>query len=147
MEFINLIINKSLDAFKTLVIGIGILWGCGFTSVEASPPYGSIFKAQGKIKYLLNRNIQLGRDPHASFEESQLQLEVGDTLLLYTDGLIENINKQDQMFGHRNLKRLIRESPGLSAKQICDRIVKEAFAFYDGVPPEDDITLIVAKIR
>ncbi len=76
----------------------------------------------------------------------ECQLRAGDTLALYTDGITESYDAQDEEFGERRLIEALRRNCGPSPQCLMDSIVAEVQKFS---PQEqhDDITLIIAKHR
>ncbi|MGK5093210.1 response regulator [Deltaproteobacteria bacterium TL4] len=74
-------------------------------------------------------------------------LQKDDVILWYTDGLLENYNAAHQEFSLRTLKKILQQSADRSAEEIKDEIIRQAYHFYGETPTEDDITLIVGKIR
>ncbi|MBF0351985.1 MAG: SpoIIE family protein phosphatase [SAR324 cluster bacterium] len=90
---------------------------------------------------------QLGYVDNSEYDVKSIQLEQDDVLIWYTDGIIENVNHDGDMFGLRKLKQVFQQAEGLSAAEIKDNILKSAFEHYGDADQEDDITLIVAKIK
>jgi len=68
-------------------------------------------------------------------------------VVMYTDGVTEAAGPDNQMFGEERLEDLVRESVGLSAEEIKQRILDEVLSFTAGLPQGDDITLIVLKMK
>ena len=83
------------------------------------------------------------------YKHLDLSLEHGDVLVLYTDGLVENMNPEKEEYSSRRLKDVVVAlcEQGLSANELRDGIIKDAQDFYAGELHEDDITLIVLKIK
>ena len=79
-------------------------------------------------------------------EIGEHQLRQGDTLALYTDGITESYNSDDEQFGEQRLIEALQRHCGQSSQCLLDSIVAEVQSFS---PHEqhDDITLIVAKHR
>lgn len=99
------------------------------------------------ILHLKSQTSPLGYHSDINFKIEIQPLQTDDVLIWYTDGLVENTNAQDRMFTTTGLKRIIQECAELSASEIKDRII-DAFHQHCGKhPPEDDVTLIVAKIK
>ena len=71
----------------------------------------------------------------------------GDVVVMYTDGVTEAVNADNQMFGDERLVSLVAASASLSADEIKGRVLGEVVAFTSGLPQGDDITLIVLKMR
>ncbi|MBF0239082.1 MAG: SpoIIE family protein phosphatase [SAR324 cluster bacterium] len=89
----------------------------------------------------------LGFQQGNTYKTQMLELQTDDVIVWYTDGLVENYNEKKEMFGQGRLRRLIKDCEGLNAEEIKNRIVNEAFKHFENVPIEDDVTLVVAKIR
>jgi sigma-B regulation protein RsbU (phosphoserine phosphatase) len=66
---------------------------------------------------------------------------------MYTDGVTEAVDADNQMFGAERLEQLTTESVKLSAEEIKTRILNEVLSFTAGLPQGDDITLIVLKLK
>src|SRR6266436_75010 len=76
----------------------------------------------------------------------ECRLRAGDTLALYTDGITESYNAEDEEFGERRLMEALRRNCGLSPQCLMDSIVAEVQKF-SRQEQHDDITLIIAKHR
>ena len=98
------------------------------------------------IQLLKGRNNRLGYQREEQFSESKIMLEVGDTLLFYTDGLIENENPQGEMWGMRNLKTKLKNVHSDPIEKVVKEIVDEAEEFYANTPVEDDYTVVGCQV-
>jgi sigma-B regulation protein RsbU (phosphoserine phosphatase) len=87
--------------------------------------------------------MALGLTEEADFHAGQLLLKPGDHLVLYTDGVTEAMNKDDQFFSGRRLETTLQGGNGLSSKEVIERVVKEVQRFSTGASQSDDITLLV----
>jgi Serine phosphatase RsbU, regulator of sigma subunit len=67
--------------------------------------------------------------------------------VMYTDGVTEAVNADNQMFGDERLEKLVREGVHLGAEEIKQWIMDEVLNFTAGLPQGDDITMIVLKMR
>jgi sigma-B regulation protein RsbU (phosphoserine phosphatase) len=79
------------------------------------------------------------------YQEETLQLEHGDTLLLYTDGVTEAINPREEEYGDERLRKLLCQSNKLTCQEIIDTVKADVKTFADGEEQSDDITLLVLK--
>jgi sigma-B regulation protein RsbU (phosphoserine phosphatase) len=77
----------------------------------------------------------------------QVQLNPGDMLVLYTDGVTEAANSTGVQFGIDGLAQVIRENAGLTAEQMIQKILKAVNTFTDGIPPVDDTTLVICRVQ
>lgn len=71
----------------------------------------------------------------------------GNVVMMYTDGVTEAVNADNQMFGDERLEELVKQSVSLSAEEIKLRILDDVLSFTAGLPQGDDITLIVLKMK
>jgi sigma-B regulation protein RsbU (phosphoserine phosphatase) len=101
---------------------------------------GSIFSLDGP------RGLPLGIEESEVFEESRATLQVGDQLVLYTDGITEAFSPDGRMFGLTNLDRVL-ENCCLQAEGLVKAAIDAVDEFTRGAPADDDRTVIVAKIR
>ena len=87
----------------------------------------------------------LGILEEAEYEETRLQLETGDKVVLYTDGIVEAMNDKKEMFGFDRLIEVIKESKTLTAESMLEEIKSHVNEFAGGAPQHDDITIIVVQ--
>jgi sigma-B regulation protein RsbU (phosphoserine phosphatase) len=101
------------------------------------------------LEVLGETGLLLGVRPKEAYADSEFSFEVGDRLLLYTDGLLEAENAAGESFGHAALGTFIKERQELRAEQFVDLLLKEVLAWSrDGTRAgqEDDITIVVIDI-
>lgn len=77
----------------------------------------------------------------------ELTLRKGDILLLYTDGLIEALNREGEEYGLDRFLETFKTAEGTSADDILDTIMKDIESFCEGTNATDDITLIAVEKR
>ena len=78
----------------------------------------------------------------------RVQLVEGDTLLLYTDGVIESLSPQgNEQFGYDRLAEIVQQNQALPANELTQKIRQALNEFTQGNLPADDITMIVCKLR
>lgn len=111
-----------------------------------NPPV--LVRADGTSEELTEGGTVLGLIPRVSFSRSQVEMRPGDVLVLYTDGLSEASNSDDDMFGTEGLVRSVLEARRNGAADgapngIIDRILADMQDFSAGQPQADDQTLIV----
>lgn len=89
----------------------------------------------------------IGAFPGCSYEQETLQMEHGDLLVAYTDGVTEARNADDQEFGEARLRNIVNSSADVPAKELSERIVKSVREWCGDVPPHDDLTLVVMRVK
>ncbi|HXH47764.1 MAG TPA: SpoIIE family protein phosphatase [Terriglobia bacterium] len=101
----------------------------------------------GRSRPIQAEGVPLGLLEHTEYQETSLQLEKGDLLAFFSDGLVEAMNPELQEFGGRPLARLLRENAKRPLQEIVDLLFEEIARFEEGRPPRDDQTLVVARVR
>jgi serine phosphatase RsbU (regulator of sigma subunit) len=97
--------------------------------------------ASGSVGELYATGMPLGLMPESRYDEREAVLAPGDSLLFYSDGLVEAHNPAREMFGHARLKALVSEHAGGAA--LIDALNHELRAFTGiGWEQEDDVTLV-----
>ncbi len=107
-----------------------------------NPPL--VIRADGRSKELNAAGAVLGPFPDWRYEQSDVELGSGDTLLLFTDGLVEACNIHDEPFGERSVVRIVREHAGLSARDLMG-LLMHAASQHCGENFQDDASLMVLR--
>ncbi|MCH7978009.1 MAG: PP2C family protein-serine/threonine phosphatase [Acidobacteria bacterium] len=136
------------DRFVTLFLFVLNSQGKGqFISAGHNPAY--LFRAAtGKVEELTSDGFILGAFAFASYSSRPFQLRKGDVLLIYSDGLTDAQNHEEEVFGEERLLEIIqREAP--AGGQVLKKKLLEALAYFThGMPQTDDITfLLIEKQR
>ena len=132
--------------FVTVFYGIyDLLTGhITFTNAGHNPPY--ILKANGSVEALQAPcNLVLGAVPGIPFTCNTLELEPGDTLFMYTDGVTEAENKNHDQFGESRLEEALAECKGADSKHIVDTVNAKVKEFINGAAQSDDIAQLVIR--
>ncbi len=99
---------------------------------------------------LNNKGIGLGLETKGIFEsnleEMELDFNINDLFLFYSDGLTEAMNKDREEFGLENLKKIINNSLNSSSLELKNKINAEVDAFRGDYEQNDDITFVTVKI-
>lgn len=98
------------------------------------------------LQVLMARGNPLGDAAEASFAEHTQVLEPGDVLVWYTDGVIECESERGEEFGDKRFRAALRQSATLGPRELRDRMVAEATAFYGARPQKDDITMVFGRL-
>jgi sigma-B regulation protein RsbU (phosphoserine phosphatase) len=86
--------------------------------------------------------IALGALPEIQLPEFETVLNPGDCLVLYTDGVTEAFNRQDQMYGDDRFLRVLDRLTGKNAVTVLEALETDLAEFRDGAPLSDDTTLL-----
>jgi serine phosphatase RsbU (regulator of sigma subunit)/CHASE2 domain-containing sensor protein len=83
----------------------------------------------------------------ADYQETALQLEPGDKVVFYTDGIVEAMNKKDEIFGFERLQDVVTRSGRGTADELLEGIMNQLDKFVGVAPQHDDLTLIVVSVE
>jgi sigma-B regulation protein RsbU (phosphoserine phosphatase) len=99
----------------------------------------------GTVEYLPIGGRALGWFPNNPLEEVTIQLESGDVIVYYTDGLTEAENPQGEPYGEDRLAQVLQSVGQTSALEIRDAILRDVEIFCAGQLPFDDLTMMVVR--
>ena len=88
----------------------------------------------------------VGLLPFAPYTEQSLQLEPGDLLVTYTDGISEAMTHDDEEWGEDRMMAAAASARKGSAEQVLKTVFAEADKFTAGAPQHDDMTLLIIKL-
>ena len=88
----------------------------------------------------------LGILDDAEYQETRLQLEPGDKIVFYTDGIVEAMNEQEEMFGFDRLLEVIQGAKSMTADSLLKEILDKVNEFVGGAAQHDDLTVIVVSV-
>ena len=105
-------------------------------------------KSTDTIDELASENYPLGVSQKADYTDETVTLSDGDSLIFYTDGLPEATNTSERIYGYNRLQRSIHRAvqSDLSSIEIIDQMINDVRGFIENTEPEDDITVVVAKV-
>ena len=106
-----------------------------------------IVVSQGHTRRLKAGGPALGMFLESQFAEETLSLAEGEQVIVYSDGITEARDAQDQEFGDQRLVSCISAAPGFSATEMLARILGAVQDFCRGAPQSDDITAAVVRLK
>jgi sigma-B regulation protein RsbU (phosphoserine phosphatase) len=106
-----------------------------------------LVRSDGQIKLLEKGGLPLGAFEFGSYEEEEVHLGEGDLVFLYTDGLTEakDPNQEDE-YGEDRLNRFLQDHGGLPVNTLIEEVKQEVIKFSGRQEADDDITLVALKI-
>ncbi|MEW6237143.1 MAG: SpoIIE family protein phosphatase [Candidatus Omnitrophota bacterium] len=121
-------------------------------SAAGHPPPVLYSKQDGTLTDIeVNRGLPLGILENHQYDELSLQLQPGDRLLLYTDGIIEACDAKREPFGEERLRAVMRKCEHSSPKDLLDMIMLELEQYVqhplDVDPLDDDVTLVALDFK
>jgi sigma-B regulation protein RsbU (phosphoserine phosphatase) len=142
----QLLCEKSLPfQFVTLFLFLLSPNGTGqFISAGHNPAY--LFRsATGKIEDLASDALIMGLFDYASYPSRTLHLNRGDILVVYSDGLTDAQNQQEEMFGEERLLQIIQQEAPSGSQALQQKFLKAIEEFTHGMPQTDDITFVIVE--
>jgi len=79
------------------------------------------------------------------FKEQSINLNPGDLMMVYSDGIVEAIDNNDQEFGEEKLLKIAEKNAGASAQELSDIIYETVNNHARNCPQMDDMTLVLIK--
>jgi sigma-B regulation protein RsbU (phosphoserine phosphatase) len=144
----NNIISQDSKAgmFVTLFYGILSEKNRSLTYVNAGHNPPVLFRSfSGLFEELTATGIIIGAQEGVEYKQETVIIHPGDVAALYTDGITESVNSENEMFGEVRLKTIIRTHAAGSAEEILGSILSGVVEFCGSEPQFDDITLLVIK--
>ncbi len=112
---------------------------------QTQPLLMSAKTAEATLVETVGDTFPLGILDDANYEETQLQMEPGDKVVFYTDGIVEAMNKHEDMYGFERLQEVIKSSPAETAEALMNDIIRSVSDFTGAAPQHDDLTIIVVS--
>ncbi|MEJ2169690.1 MAG: PP2C family protein-serine/threonine phosphatase, partial [Desulfobacterales bacterium] len=142
--------NIRFDTFVTFFIGAFDSAAKALTYCNAGhhPPL-VLRKSKNKEKSIVllrPTGAAIGLVEKAEFGEKTIDLQEGDLLVLYTDGITEATNTNSQQFGRERLETLVRQTEQMPVKEVIHKIRLSLEEFSEGKPLDDDTTIVVGRI-
>jgi len=115
-----------------------------YISAGHNPTY--LFRAASRdIEEIASNNMIVGAFPSATYNAAALQLNKGDVLVAYSDGLTEAENPQGEMLGEERVKNIIRAEAPAGSKQLERKLLETIQSFTMGRSQTDDITIVIVE--
>jgi sigma-B regulation protein RsbU (phosphoserine phosphatase) len=131
-------------SFASLLFGHLDVAGGTFRYVNAGHPAGLLLRNGGELSRLNEGGILLGVEAQARYDVGVAPFEPGDLLLLYSDGVTDVLNAEEEEFGAERLERILPSIAHLPVQGILEAIVGQVEQFVGGNLP-DDLTILVAR--
>ena len=139
--------NCPSNRFITFFFGVldARTGGLAFANAGHNPPV--ILRASGQAEMLEGGGPPLGILPMARYGEMRAQLEPGDALAIYSDGVTEASNAAQEEFGEERFIEVLSRHRAEPAAAMVQAVTAALTEFAAGAPQADDITVVIAKRR
>lgn len=143
MQKLNHIIHRTRMTTKFVSLFYGELETGGiliFTNAGHNPPF--ILKSGSAVELLTNGGPVLGPTPDATYTRGFAKLDPGDLLCMYSDGIVEARNADEEEFGLTRLQDVVRKNRGRTAQEIGQEALAQCAKWG---PAIDDRTVVIVK--
>jgi serine phosphatase RsbU (regulator of sigma subunit)/pSer/pThr/pTyr-binding forkhead associated (FHA) protein len=145
---LNKIINKNCPSNRFITFFAGIFdtktGDMTYCNAGHNPPL--VVRSNGAVEELASTGMILGILPMAKYEQKVCHLEVGDVIVMFSDGVTEACGPDSEdEFGEARLGKILKEFQSCPAQTICEKVQQRLTEWMGAAPPADDITLVIAR--
>lgn len=147
-EQLNLYLVEKSRGQKFVSFFFGLLHDDGrlvYVNAGHNPPLH--LRRDGSIAHLKVGGTIMGLLEEAKYDVSTVHVEPGESLVLYSDGLTEARNRENELYGRERLETVARENRTAPSSDLHGAILREVKRFRAGAPLADDLTLLVVRRR
>jgi len=144
---LNHIIHENTPAgdFITLFVGKWDNSTETFEYINAGHPPALWVKNNGQVERLTRTGIALGLLPDSHYSSVKIKMGLNDLLAIYTDGIEETFNAQQEIFGVQRISEWLVQKRDGHPREITHGLLKEVRDFSQGIAAADDATLVMMK--
>jgi serine phosphatase RsbU (regulator of sigma subunit) len=146
MAHVNRFLNERTEGEKYATLFCGVVGRNGrlrWSNAGHCPPL--LLRRSGTVIHLSATSLPLGLLEEAEFSVSETQLEPGDKIAIYTDGVSEAQSVTGRFFDSKRIELLLKANTGKGCQEMISSLVAAVEAFTDGVPQADDVTAVVLE--
>ncbi len=115
------------------------------TYINAGHNAPLLVRTSGEVTQLDVGGFPVGITPDCEYREGWVQMEPGDVLVIYSDGVTESQNEQDDEYGEARLIEIVQRHRDHTAASIRDRVEESLARFVGKATTVDDLTLVILK--
>ncbi|MBR3235266.1 MAG: SpoIIE family protein phosphatase [Atopobiaceae bacterium] len=140
--------GNDADMFVTAWMGVINLetGNIRFANAGHNPP-AIKHDGQGFELLKMKKNLILGCMPGIRYRVSEMEMAPGDILYLYTDGVVEAMNSNDEQYGDTRLIDILNRSANLSVERLCEAVRNDVDDFAGDAPQFDDMTMLALRYK
>jgi len=113
---------------------------------NAAQPYPIIKHGEQVFEFERDGGLPLSIMPNVSYPDWELELQAGDVVIFYTDGIIEAQNESEEMYGTERLKQVVAHIDStMNAEEMIKTILQDVADFVGTAEQYDDMTVVVVK--
>ena len=134
------------NMFVTVWLGILEISSGKLTCCNAGHEYPAIKKADGEFELIKDKHgLSIGSMPGIKYKDYEIQLEKGDTLFVYTDGVPEATNAELQLFGTERMVEALNSAAEDSLSDLLQTVRGKVDDFVGEAPQFDDLTMLALR--
>jgi serine phosphatase RsbU (regulator of sigma subunit) len=99
----------------------------------------------GSLEEMKLPGLPLGIDDSIEYEEKVMKIKPGTSVVFYTDGVVEAMSADGEMYGFERMKKALMKNQALEPRLLVDKLMAEVAEFTGGAPQSDDITVVVLQ--
>jgi sigma-B regulation protein RsbU (phosphoserine phosphatase) len=138
--------HAEVGRYATMFFGILDRLG-NLEFINAGHPSPFLIRNGTAEEAFMEGSFPVGLVPEAAYEVSRVKLEPGDTLLLFSDGVTEAMDPDEQLFGVPRLRDCLSGQTGRPLDQIQKCVLEAVENFVRGASQNDDLTMLVVRYR
>ena len=140
--------NNEAEMFVTVWLGFYEISTGRLTAANAGHEYPAIQRANGTFELFKDRHgFVLAGMENARYREYELELGMGDTLFVYTDGVAEATDGANVLYGTDRMLEALNRSRDRAPEELLRDVKRDIDRFVGGVPQFDDITMLAIRRR
>jgi sigma-B regulation protein RsbU (phosphoserine phosphatase) len=116
-------------------------------SNAAHPPFIVLHRATRKAELIEMPSNLLGATPHMTYDNNRLEVEAGDLIFTYTDGLTDRRNAQGEFYAIERIAAVLEREGESDFSTIYDAVYEEVTSFMASDDLKDDIAFILTRIK
>ena len=139
--------NNDEKMFVTVWLGILEISTGKITAVNAGHEYPAVRQPDGRFELFKDKHgIIIGAFSEMKFKQYEFTLEKGGTLFVYTDGVPEATDSNEEMFGTGRMIEALNTAPDASPKELLENVRREVDRFVGEATQFDDLTMLAVKL-
>ena len=148
LNHVNRFLCDHVEVGRYATMFFGILDDTGkLEYINAGHPSPILLRAGTAEEAFKEGSFPVGLVPEAEFSTTTLQLQPNDTLVLYSDGVTEAMDPDEQLYGMNQLKALLMGKNELRLDQIQKAVLESVENFARGARQADDLTILLVRFR
>ena len=138
--------NSEADKFATIFYGRLNSESYKFSFISAGHNNLIHLRKDGESQIYFSEDIPVGIYPEYVYNEKTIELSRGDSLVVYSDGIIEAENTNEEQFGEERLVGILKENIQLHPQEIIEKVFSGVNDYTQNLPLPDDQTVLFIKL-